>query len=72
MAALELLRSATVHSWIGRDNKRREHAMATNPTSPEGHTDTKGRAKPKSMRDLVIFGVMIVIGIGVVAALVTK
>lgn len=46
--------------------------MATNPTSPEGHTNTKSRAKPKSMRDLVIFGVMIVIGIGVVAALVTK
>jgi|TARA_R110002124_G_scaffold61962_4_gene169546 hypothetical protein len=46
--------------------------MDTNPASPEGHTDTKGRAKPKSMRDLVIFGVMIVIGIGVVAALVTK
>ena len=63
MTALELLRSATVHSWIGRDNKRREHAMDTNPTSPEGHTDTKGQAKPKSM---------IVIGIGVVAALVTK
>ncbi|MEP0339175.1 MAG: hypothetical protein ABJ388_10805 [Alphaproteobacteria bacterium] len=72
MAALELLRSATVHSWIGRDNKRRERAMDTNPTNPEGHTDTKGQAKPKSMRDLVIFGVMIVIGIGVVAALVTK
>ncbi len=46
--------------------------MDTNPTNPEGHTDTEGRAKPKSMRDLVIFGVMIVIGIAVVAALVTK
>lgn len=46
--------------------------MDTNPISPEGHTDSKGQAKPKSMRDLIIFGVMIVIGIGVVAALVTK
>jgi hypothetical protein len=48
--------------------------MDTTPTgpSPEGQTDTESRPKPKPMRDFVIFGVMIVIGIGVVAALITK
>ena len=44
--------------------------MDTPPTGRQ--TDTESRPKPKPMRDFVIFGVMIVIGIGVVAALITK
>tara|TARA_R110000796_G_scaffold126354_2_gene241121 strand:- start:175 stop:324 length:150 start_codon:yes stop_codon:yes gene_type:complete len=48
--------------------------MDTNRTSqsPEGHTENQNRPQPRSMRDFFIFGVLIVIGIGVAAMLFTK
>lgn len=48
--------------------------MDTNRTSqsPEGHTENQNRPQTRSMRDVFIFGVLIVIGIGVAAMLFTK
>lgn len=48
--------------------------MNTNPTSqpPQGQTQDQNQSQPKSMRDFLIFGVLIAIGVAVVMALITK
>ncbi len=48
--------------------------MDTNPTSqaPQDQTEEQNQPRPKSMRDILIFGVLIAIGVAVVMALITK
>lgn len=48
--------------------------MDTNPTDqpPESQAENQHQTSPKSMRDIIIFGVLIVIGIGVAAMLFTQ
>ncbi|MEQ8226833.1 MAG: hypothetical protein RIA64_02015 [Rhodospirillales bacterium] len=48
--------------------------MDTNPTGqpPESQAENQHRTSSKSMRDVIIFGVLIAIGIGVAAMLFTQ
>lgn len=48
--------------------------MDTNPTGqpPESQAENQSQTSPKSMRDVIIFGVLIAIGIAVVAMLFTQ